>query len=100
MTSKTKDHAYEFGGPIGTAFLLIILPLLVLGITWLSMASDWKIAMPIDPLPSISDLWDTDTLMLVTVWILFQALFYISPLGRVTIYINFYHVSFHHSNIG
>ena len=85
MTPKTKDHEYEFGGPIGTAFMLIILPLLVLGITWLSMASDWKIAIPMDPLPSISDLWDIDTLKLVSIWILFQAFFYLSPLGRVRI---------------
>ncbi|RDD42549.1 Lamin-B receptor [Trichoplax sp. H2] len=85
MASQKQGHAYEFGGPIGAAFLVVILPLLVLGITWLSMTTDWKITLPQEPLPSISDLWNLDALKLVCVWNLLQALFYLSPFGKTAL---------------
>jgi hypothetical protein len=85
--SKTRKHAlepepYEFGGPIGTLFLIFFLPGVAYGLYfWCSQAECglWPPHLPAIPRP----LFTWEAMFVVVGWMAFQALLYVNTPGRI-----------------
>lgn len=74
----------DFGGKLGAYFWLVFLPAWVLFVILQVNLEDPSLANFPPPLPPIETLWDAQALGFVVLWILFQALLYILPVGKLS----------------
>ncbi|KAK2856585.1 hypothetical protein Q5P01_005320 [Channa striata] len=74
----------DFGGKIGAYFWLLFLPAWVLFLVLQVSQKDPSLANFPPPLPALEAYWDTQALGFVILWILFQALLYILPVGKLS----------------
>ncbi|XP_042359670.1 delta(14)-sterol reductase LBR [Plectropomus leopardus] len=74
----------DFGGKIGAYFWLLFLPAWVLFLVLQVKRADPSLTNLPPPLPPLEDFWDAQALGFVVLWILFQALLYILPVGKLS----------------
>ncbi|XP_024119778.1 delta(14)-sterol reductase LBR isoform X1 [Oryzias melastigma] len=74
----------DYGGKIGAVFWLLFLPVWVLLVLLQAGLKDPSLTNFPPPLPPLESLWDPHALGLVLLWILFQALLYILPVGKLS----------------
>eukprot|EP00064_Thunnus_orientalis_P010936 superscaffoldBa00001528_g10965 len=74
----------DFGGKIGAYFWLLFLPVCVLLLILQVKQDDPSLTNFPPPLPPLEAFWDAQALGCVIVWILFQALLYILPVGKLS----------------
>lgn len=78
---KTKE--LEFGGRIGVVFWLLFLPVVVLAMLILCAQTDASLLnFPLTP-PLLESLWDWQVFGIVVLWLLFQAVLSLLPVGKV-----------------
>lgn len=73
----------DFGGKIGAYFWLLFLPAWVFFLV-LQVNQEDPSLMNFPPLPALESLWDAQALGIVVLWMLFQALLYILPVGKLS----------------
>ena len=84
-----SSHGYEFGGPVGVCLMMIGLPAMVIA-SYLFCNKD---GCSIHQRPSIPQVWSFTGgffdigHLIVLGWIIFQAIIYMLPIGKVTIYV-------------
>ncbi|XP_026802772.3 delta(14)-sterol reductase LBR isoform X1 [Pangasianodon hypophthalmus] len=81
QTSKTTD--LEFGGRIGVFFLLLLLPVVVLALLILCGQKDSSLLSFPRMLPTLDSLWDWQVFGITLLWLLFQAVLSLLPIGKV-----------------
>ncbi|XP_064781241.1 delta(14)-sterol reductase LBR isoform X2 [Oncorhynchus masou masou] len=72
----------EFGGRLGVFCMTLLLPATVLGLMVVCSQEDASL-MSSPPLPALDSLWDVQVFGMVVLWLLFQALLYMLPVGKV-----------------
>lgn len=82
--SAGVSNPLDFGGKIGAYFWLIFLPAWVLFVILQVNLEDPSLANFPPPLPPVESMWDTQALGLVLLWIFFQAVLYILPVGKLS----------------
>uniref|UniRef100_A0A3Q3R5G9 Delta(14)-sterol reductase n=1 Tax=Monopterus albus TaxID=43700 RepID=A0A3Q3R5G9_MONAL len=80
----TLSTPLDFGGKIGAFFWLLFLPAWVLFLILQVSLEDPSLANFPPPLPPLVAFWDTQAFGFVILWILFQALLYILPFGKLS----------------
>lgn len=70
--------------PTGAYFWLLFLPAWVLFVILQGNLTDPSLINAPPPLPPLDTFWDAQALCFVILWILFQALLYILPVGKVS----------------
>lgn len=68
----------------GSVFWLLFLPVWVLFVLLQAGLKDPSLTNFPPPLPPLESLWDPQAVGLVFLWILFQALLYVLPVGKVS----------------
>ncbi|KAF7690058.1 delta(14)-sterol reductase LBR [Silurus meridionalis] len=81
QTSKTIE--LEFGGRIGAFFLLLLLPVVVLALLILCGQKDSSLLSFPRMLPPLDSLWDWQVFGITLLWLLFQAVLFLLPIGKV-----------------
>ncbi|XP_076021483.1 delta(14)-sterol reductase LBR isoform X2 [Genypterus blacodes] len=76
--------ALDFGGRIGAYFWLLYLPAFVLFVLLQVDQEDPSLVNFPPPVPSVHDFWDVKALGCVVLWILFQAILYTLPVGKLS----------------
>lgn len=71
--------------PPGAYFWLLFLPAWVLFVILQVNLADPSLTNAPPPLPPLHTLWDPQALGLVLLWVAFQALLYILPIGKVSV---------------
>lgn len=79
------DTADVTSCPPGAYFWLLFLPAWVLFVILQVNLADPSLANAPPPLPPLHTLWDPQALGLVLLWVAFQALLYILPIGKVSV---------------
>ncbi|KAM6964810.1 delta(14)-sterol reductase LBR [Aplochiton taeniatus] len=74
----------DFGGRIGAYFWLLFLPSMVSFLLLMCGLEDPRLANFPPPVPQLESLWDRRACGLVLLWILFQALLYVLPVGKLS----------------
>uniref|UniRef100_UPI0037E7DCDF delta(14)-sterol reductase LBR n=1 Tax=Semicossyphus pulcher TaxID=241346 RepID=UPI0037E7DCDF len=74
----------DFGGKIGAYFWLLFLPAWVLFVILQVNLKDPSLANFPPPLPPLESFWDAQALGFVVLWILFQVLLYVLPVGKLS----------------
>ncbi|XP_041831781.1 delta(14)-sterol reductase LBR [Melanotaenia boesemani] len=74
----------DFGGKIGAYFWLIFLPAWVVLLVLQANQEDPSLANFPPALPPLETFWDAQALGIVLLWVLFQALLYILPVGKLS----------------
>ncbi|XP_068609839.1 delta(14)-sterol reductase LBR [Brachionichthys hirsutus] len=74
----------DFGGKIGAFFWLLFLPAWVLFVVLQVNLGDPSLSNFPPPLPPPESFWDARALGFVILWVLFQALLYILPVGKLS----------------
>ncbi|KAM4521988.1 delta(14)-sterol reductase LBR isoform 2-T2 [Odontesthes bonariensis] len=74
----------DFGGKMGAYFWLLFLPSWVLFLLLQISQEDPSLANFPPTLPPLATFWDAQALGFVLLWILFQALLYIVPVGKLS----------------
>ncbi|XP_008310927.1 delta(14)-sterol reductase LBR isoform X2 [Cynoglossus semilaevis] len=74
----------DFGGKIGAYFWLLFLPAWVLFLILQVNLDDPSLANFPPPLPPVESFFDAHALGFVVVWILFQAVLYVLPVGKLS----------------
>ncbi|XP_038134026.1 delta(14)-sterol reductase LBR isoform X1 [Cyprinodon tularosa] len=74
----------DFGGKIGAFFWTLFLPAWVLFLLLQVNRKDPSLANFPPPLPPLQSFWDPQALGFVVLWILFQALLYVLPVGKLS----------------
>ncbi|XP_029984436.1 delta(14)-sterol reductase LBR isoform X2 [Sphaeramia orbicularis] len=82
--APTVATTLDFGGKIGAYFWLLFLPAWVLFLLLQVNMEDPSLVNFPPPLPPLETLWDTQAFGIVILWILFQALLYVLPVGKVS----------------
>ncbi|XP_043915779.1 delta(14)-sterol reductase LBR isoform X2 [Protopterus annectens] len=72
-----------FGGRIGAVFLMMILPSIVFILILMSGADDPSVFNIPPRLPCLHSLWNSTVCGFFLLWVFFQALLYLLPLGKV-----------------
>ncbi|XP_061079458.1 delta(14)-sterol reductase LBR-like isoform X3 [Conger conger] len=80
-TPKTTE--LDFGGRIGAFFMLLFLPAVVFTLLLICTADGSILSFP-PPVPPPKAFWSTQVFGVVLLWILFQAVLYMLPVGKVT----------------
>ncbi|XP_077567684.1 delta(14)-sterol reductase LBR [Stigmatopora nigra] len=80
----TVSTPLDFGGKLGAYFWLLFLPSWVLFVILQVNLHDPSLANFPPPIPTLEDLWDSRALGFVILWILFQVLLYILPVGKLS----------------
>lgn len=87
---QPKTTQFEWGGPVGGALMVILLPLLVFGVHSLCAEESCTVLMSLEDVgemlfdglvDSLSHL--PEALAIEIVWMIFHAVFYLLPIGRV-----------------
>ncbi|MED6260706.1 hypothetical protein ATANTOWER_026801 [Ataeniobius toweri] len=74
----------DFGGKMGAFFWMLFLPAWVLFLVLHVDQKDPSLSNFPPALPSLETFWDPQALVFVVLWILFQALLYILPVGKLS----------------
>lgn len=74
----------DFGGKIGAYFWLLFLPAWVLYVILQVNLEDPSLANFPPPLPPLETFWDAQAFGFVVLWMLFQALLYALPVGKLS----------------
>lgn len=74
----------DFGGKIGAYFWLLFLPAWVLFLVLQVNQEDPSLMNFPPPLPALESFWDVQALGVVVLWMLFQALLYVLPVGKLS----------------
>ncbi|XP_049612938.1 delta(14)-sterol reductase LBR isoform X2 [Syngnathus scovelli] len=74
----------DFGGKIGAYFWLLFLPSWVLFVILQVNLEDPSLVNFPPPVPPLETFWDAQALGFVVLWILFQVLLYILPVGKLS----------------
>ncbi|XP_034756350.1 delta(14)-sterol reductase LBR [Etheostoma cragini] len=74
----------DFGGKLGAYFWLLFLPAWVLFLILQVNLEDPSLANFPPPLPPLQAFWDAQALGFVILWLLFQVLLYILPVGKLS----------------
>ncbi|XP_039638812.1 delta(14)-sterol reductase LBR [Perca fluviatilis] len=74
----------DFGGKIGAYFWLLFLPAWVLFLVLQVNLEDPSLTNFPPPLPPLHAFWDAQALGFVILWVLFQVLLYILPVGKLS----------------
>ncbi|XP_053193119.1 delta(14)-sterol reductase LBR [Scomber japonicus] len=74
----------DFGGKIGAYFWLLFLPAWVLFLILQVNLEDPSLTNFPPPVPLLESFWDAQALGFVILWILFQALLYVLPVGKLS----------------
>ncbi|KAM3861239.1 delta(14)-sterol reductase LBR [Diretmus argenteus] len=82
--AATSTTPLDFGGRIGAYFWLLFLPAWVLFVVLQVNLEDPSLANFPPPLPPLDSFWDTKALGVVLLWILFQALLHMLPVGKLS----------------
>ncbi|XP_039980736.1 delta(14)-sterol reductase LBR isoform X2 [Xiphias gladius] len=82
--AATLSTPLDFGGKIGAYFWLLFLPSWVLFLVMQVNQEDPSLVNFPPPLPTLEAFWDAQALCFVILWILFQALLYILPVGKLS----------------
>ncbi|KAM9339068.1 delta(14)-sterol reductase LBR [Symphorus nematophorus] len=82
--APSSSTPLDFGGKIGAYFWLLFLPAWVLFVILQVDLEDPSLANFPPPLPPLETFWDTQALGFVILWVLFQALLYILPVGKLS----------------
>lgn len=82
--SAAGSKQLDFGGKIGAYFWLLFLPAWVLFVVLQVNLDDPSLANFPPPLPPLQAFWNPQALGFVVLWILFQALLYILPVGKLS----------------
>lgn len=69
--------------PLGAYFWLLFLPAWVLFLVLQVNREDPSLANFPPPLPPLESFWDAQALGFVILWILFQVMLYVTPVGKV-----------------
>ncbi|XP_036437191.1 delta(14)-sterol reductase LBR [Colossoma macropomum] len=78
-----KTTELEFGGRFGVLFWLLFLPVMVLALLILCAQEDASLLnFPLMP-PPLHSLWDCQVFGIVLLWLLFQAVLSLLPVGKV-----------------
>uniref|UniRef100_A0A8C1D4Y4 Delta(14)-sterol reductase n=1 Tax=Cyprinus carpio carpio TaxID=630221 RepID=A0A8C1D4Y4_CYPCA len=81
--SAIKTTDLEFGGRVGVFFLMFLLPVAVLALLILCGQKDASLqSFPLE-LPALESLWDCQVFGIVLLWLLFQAVLSLLPVGKV-----------------
>ncbi|XP_077409661.1 delta(14)-sterol reductase LBR isoform X2 [Vanacampus margaritifer] len=80
----TVSTQLDFGGKIGAYFWLLFLPSWVLFVILQVNLEDPSLVNFPPPLPPLESFWDARALGFVILWILFQVLLYILPMGKLS----------------
>ncbi|XP_028295822.1 delta(14)-sterol reductase LBR [Gouania willdenowi] len=84
VVSGDASTPLDFGGKIGAYFWLLFLPAWVLFMILQGDLEDPSLVNAPPPLPSLDSLWDYQSFGFVVLWIVFQALLYILPVGKLS----------------
>uniref|UniRef100_A0A671NG84 Delta(14)-sterol reductase n=1 Tax=Sinocyclocheilus anshuiensis TaxID=1608454 RepID=A0A671NG84_9TELE len=80
--SAIKTTDLEFGGRVGVFFLMFLLPVAVLALLILGGQKDASLqSFPLE-LPALQSLWDCQVFGIVLLWLLFQAVLSLLPVGK------------------
>ncbi|XP_034555560.1 delta(14)-sterol reductase LBR [Notolabrus celidotus] len=74
----------DFGGKIGAYFWLLFLPAWVLFVVLQVNLEDPSLVNFPPPLPPLETFWDAQALGFVILWMLFQAVLYVLPVGKLS----------------
>uniref|UniRef100_A0A8C2HUR4 Delta(14)-sterol reductase LBR n=1 Tax=Cyprinus carpio TaxID=7962 RepID=A0A8C2HUR4_CYPCA len=81
--SAIKTTDLEFGGRVGVFFLMFLLPVAVLALLILCGQKDASLqSFPLE-LPALESLWDCQVFGIVLLWLLFQAVLALLPVGKL-----------------
>lgn len=80
----TPSVPLDFGGRIGAYLWLLFLPSWVLFVIQQVNLEDPSLLNFPPPLPPLEAFWDPKALALVLLWVLFQALLYLLPIGKLS----------------
>ncbi|CAL8312705.1 unnamed protein product [Lota lota] len=80
----TSRAPLDFGGRIGAYLWLLFLPSWVLFVILQVNLKDPSLLNFPPPLPPLKAFWDPKALALVLLWVLFQALLYLLPVGKLS----------------
>ncbi|XP_016091175.1 lamin-B receptor-like [Sinocyclocheilus grahami] len=81
--SAIKTTDLEFGGRVGVFFLMFLLPVAVLALLILCGQKDASLqSFPLE-LPALQSLWDCQVFGIVLLWLLFQAVLSLLPVGKL-----------------
>ncbi|XP_051909204.1 delta(14)-sterol reductase LBR isoform X2 [Hippocampus zosterae] len=83
-SAATVSTPLDFGGKLGAYFWLLFLPSWVLFVILQVNLPDPSLVNFPPPLPPLETFWDARALGLVILWILFQVLLYILPVGKLS----------------
>lgn len=78
------SSSLDFGGKIGAYFWLLFLPAWVLFVILQVNLGDPSLANFPPPLPPLETFWDAQAFGFVVLWMLFQALLYVLPVGKLS----------------
>nr|XP_033809817.1 delta(14)-sterol reductase TM7SF2 [Geotrypetes seraphini] len=79
---RTKE--LEFGGTLGAVVLLFLMPATVFYLLFTCVSEQASLLSIPGPVPALSTLWNPNTVLMLLVWIFFQAVLYLLPLGKAT----------------
>ncbi|XP_077444007.1 delta(14)-sterol reductase LBR isoform X2 [Stigmatopora argus] len=83
-SAVTVSTPLDFGGKLGAYFWLLFLPCWVFFVILQVNLEDPSLVNFPPPIPTLEDLWDFRALGFVILWILFQVLLYILPVGKLS----------------
>uniref|UniRef100_A0AAY4B156 Delta(14)-sterol reductase LBR n=1 Tax=Denticeps clupeoides TaxID=299321 RepID=A0AAY4B156_9TELE len=81
--AAAETSELEFGGRIGTFLMMLFLPSVVMALLLKTALDDARLLTVPDGVPAPADLLDWRPFGLVLLWLLFQALLYVLPVGKV-----------------
>ncbi|KAM9789083.1 delta(14)-sterol reductase TM7SF2 [Neosynchiropus ocellatus] len=87
QSSRNKpsfDTELEFGGVLGSLCIIIFLPLTVLLLISVSQSAEAGLLQWPPAVPSADQLWDPLAALLLTGWVVFHAVLYFLPVGKVS----------------
>ncbi|XP_064196327.1 delta(14)-sterol reductase LBR [Anguilla rostrata] len=79
-TAKTTE--LDFGGRVGAFLMMLFLPAVVFTLLLTCQADGSILSFP-PPVPPLQAFWSAQALGVVLLWILFQAVLYVLPVGKV-----------------
>lgn len=82
-TPAASSASLDFGGKIGVYFWMFFLPAWVLYLV-LQVNQEDPSLINFPQLPALESLWDVQALGIVVLWMLFQALLYVLPVGKLS----------------
>lgn len=84
VPAPSVSSSLDFGGKFGAYFFLLFLPAWVLFVLLQASLEDPSLVNFPPPVPPLETFWDPQALGFVVLWILFQALLYVLPVGKLS----------------